>query len=199
MSKKPFKKFIPGAFLTTGDVARYCDTTVMQADRWIKLGELKAFRQPGGHYRITRDDFRSFLERNGIPEYFEDDRKNRILIADDDATLVNAFREFLKAQYADVEIEDASNGFEALIKAGNFLPDLIILDLRMPKIDGLEVCRRIRESDTLRPRPKILAITGHAYTYDRETVLASGADEYLIKPIDTETLHKYVEKLLNEK
>ncbi len=200
MPNQSFKKFTPGALLSTGDIARYCDTTVMQVNRWIKSGELKAFRQPGGHYRTTREDFREFLERNGMPvieEYFSDERKKRILIADDDDTLAEAFRAFFEARYGDIEVETAGNGYDALIKVGNFLPDLLILDLRMPRIDGLEVCRRLRESDTLRPRPKILAITGHANTYDRETVLASGADEYLVKPIEIGTLHTFVEKLLS--
>jgi two-component system, OmpR family, response regulator VicR len=200
MPDKTFKQFTPGVLLTTGDIARYCDITVMMVNLWIKSGELKAFRQPGGHYRITRDDFRVFLERNGmpvIPEYFTDVRKKRILIADDDATLAEAFSEYLKTQYEDAEIEIAKDGYETLIKAGNFLPDLLILDIRMPIIEGLEVCRRLRGMETLQPRPKILAITGHADAYDRNTVLASGADEYLLKPIDNRTLQKYVAKLMN--
>jgi len=205
MTDKTFKKFTPGALLTSGDIARYCDITIMQINRWIKSGELKAYRQPGGHYRITREDFRTFLERHGmpvIPEYFADARKKRILIVDDDLTLVQAYRAFLETQYRDIEFETADNGYDALVKVGNFLPDLLILDIRMPKIDGLEVCRRLSGADALQPRPKILAITGHAEAYDRDTVLASGADEYLVKPIDIRglsTLQQYVEKLLNSK
>jgi DNA-binding response OmpR family regulator len=172
----------------------------MQVNRWIKLDELKAFRQPGGHYRITREEFRAFLEHNGMPvikEYFADERKKRILIADDDRILADAFREFLKTQYEDADIEMAYDGYEALIKAGNFLPDLLILDIRMPKIDGIEVCRHLREMITLQPRPKILAITALSKTYDREKVLASGANEYLVKPIEIKTLHLIIEKLMN--
>ena len=82
------------------------------------------------------------------------------------------------------------------IKTGKFNPDLLIMDIRMPKIDGLEVCRRLRQDTTLSPGMKIIAITAHSNKYDRDTVLASGADEFLIKPLDMQTLQEHVEKLL---
>ena len=79
---------VPDPPLTTGDVARYCHTTVMQVNRWIKSGALNAFRNPGGQSRITRQEFRRFLERNGMPileEFFESGREGKkILVADDD-------------------------------------------------------------------------------------------------------------------
>ena len=90
----------------------------------------------------------------------------------------------------------AYDGYEALLKTGTLLPDLLIIDIRMPKIDGLEVCRRIRETTTIKPSPKILAITAHSEAYDRDTVLASGADDYLLKPIEIQTLQEHIEKLI---
>ena len=188
-----------GMNLTTGEIARYCEVTIPQVNRWIKNGELTAFRHPGGHYRVTREKFREFLEKNGMPViegFFERNKKRKILIADDDATLVRIFSQFLKTQYEDATIEVAYDGYEALLKTGNLLPDLLILDIRMPKIDGLEVCRRIRETKTIQPSPKILAITAHSEAYDRNTVLASGADDYLLKPIEIQTLQEHIEKLI---
>jgi excisionase family DNA binding protein len=197
MPKKLENGPIPGRFLSTGDIARYCHTGITQVNRWIKNGDLKAFQNPGGHYRITRDNFREFLERNGMPivEEFLHTAPKRIMIADDDPAVIMAYSLLLKNRYDDVEIETASDGYEALIKTGSFKPDILILDIRMPKIDGLEVCRRLRK-DTIAPGIKILAVTAHSEAYDRDTVLAAGADEYLLKPIEMETLLEYVGKLM---
>ena len=189
---------IPEPFLTTGDVARYCHTNVTQVKRWIQKGDLEALQTPGGHYRITKEKFRLFLEKNNIPviEEFFKETKKKILIADDDAVLVDAFKNALEENIEDIEIETAFDGYETLIKTGNFMPDILILDIKMPKIDGLEVCQRLRKDKNIIADIKILAITGHSEAYDRETVLSAGADEYLLKPIDKKKLIEHVEKLI---
>jgi two-component system, OmpR family, response regulator VicR len=188
---------IPDRLLSTGDIARYCHTGITQVNRWIKSGELNAIQNPGGHYRVTKESFREFLERNGMPvveEFFRKPRK-RILIVDDDPAVIKAYSMLLKNRYDSVELETASDGYEALIKAGSFKPDLLILDIRMPRVNGLEVCRRLR-GDSNTKGIKILAITAHSESYNHDTVLAAGADEYLLKPINMETLLAYVEKLM---
>ena len=199
MAKKQQKESIIGPLLNTGDVAHYCDVSVMQVNRWIKKGSLKAFQNPGGNYRISKKNFREFLEKNGIPiveEFFQSSEKTKILIADDDTTTVDAFNLLLSTHFGDVDIEMAYDGYEALVKTGEFKPDLLILDIKMPKIDGLEVCKRLRENIASTQKIKIMAITAHSEAYDRDTVLAHGADAYLIKPIDSKTLLENVEKLI---
>ena len=71
------------------------------------------------------------------------------------------------------------------------------MDIRMPKIDGLEICRRLRKDKNITAGIKILAITGHSEAYDKEYVLSSGANEYLLKPFDRKSLLQNVEKLLS--
>ena len=199
MSKKFKKEVVKGSFLSTGIIAQYCDTTTVQVSRWIKNGDIKAFRTPGGQYRITQNEFRDFLERIGMPiieDFFRGENKKKILIADDDETVVGVISDILQEKYDDISLKTAYDGYQALITAGNFNPDLMILDIRMPKIDGLEVCRRIRENEAISSELKILAITAHVDMYDRTSVIDAGADEYLIKPIDIETLLSNVRKLI---
>jgi len=199
MAKKPLSESFTKSVLTTGDIARYCHTNVFQVNCWIKNGELKTFRTPGGHNRITIEEFKNFLKRHDIPiseEIHQKAKMMRILIADDDTVLAKLIKNVMEDRFKDIEIEIAHDGYEALIKTGKFSPDLLILDIRMPKIDGLEVCRRLRQDTTLSPGMKIIAITAHSNKYNRETVLASGADEYLIKPFDMQTLQDHVEKLI---
>jgi len=199
MPKKKNKRPIPNELLSTGEIADYCHTGINVVKKWISNGDLEAFQYPGGHNRVSIEKFKEFLESNRMPiveEFFQDQKKKKILIADDDAAIVDIFSTFLKTQYENAVIEAAYDGYEALLKTGNLLPDLLILDIRMPKIDGLEVCRRIRETNTIKPSPKILAMTAHSEAYDRDTVLASGADDYLIKPIEIQTLQEHIEKLI---
>ena len=199
MIKKYLEAFIPEPPFTTGDISRYCHTTVMQINRWIKSGKLRAFRNPGGQHRITREEFRRFLERNEMPvieDFFKEKLRKKILVADNDATVVDAISYLLKAQPDNYEVEVSRDGYETLIKAGDFKPDLLILDIMMPKIDGLEVCRRLRQSKDITQGIKILAITGHSEAYDRDMVLENGANEYLLKPFEKKSLLDYVERLI---
>ena len=199
MAKKPLSESFTKSVLTTGDVARYCHTNVFQVNSWIKNGELKTFRTPGGHNRITIEEFKNFLERHDIPvseEIQQKIKKTRILIADDDIVLADLIKNVLEDRIKNIEIEMAYDGYEALIKTGKFSPDLLIMDIKMPKIDGLEVCRRLRQDTSLSSGLKIIAVTAHVHKYERETVLASGADEYLIKPFDMETLQNHVENMI---
>lgn len=200
MAKKNYTDSIPEPVYTTGDIAHYCHITVMQINRWIKDKKLKAFRNPGGQYRITKSEFRDFLERNGMPiveEFFKERKEKRILVADDDLSVVDALCHLLRKHNANYQVEVAYDGYDTLIKAGDFKPDLLILDIRMPKIDGLEICRRLRQDKTITPGIKILAITGYSEMYDRDIVLASGANEYLLKPFDMKSIIQNVEKLLS--
>jgi len=199
MKKKASDEFIPEPPLTTGDIARYCHTNMMQINRWIKKGALKAFRNPGGQHRITRDEFRKFLVENEMPvieEFFQLRARKKILVADDDQSVVEAIRYLLKAQPENYEVEVSRDGYETLIKSGDFKPDLLILDIRMPKIDGLEVCRRLRQNPDITAGLKILAMTGHSEAYDRQLVMASGANDYILKPFEKKELLRHVGELL---
>ena len=189
---------IPEKNLSSGDIARYCHTGVTQVNRWIKNGDLKAFKNPGGHYRITKKDFKKFLELHNMPvvkEFFERINK-KVLIADDSENVVYAIKEILESRYDSIEIKTAYDGYTALLTAGDFKPDLIILDIRMPEINGLEICHRIRENENIYPNIKILAITAHAKAYDKDMVLEAGANDYLLKPVDMKTLLEHVDKML---
>jgi len=199
MPRKKMKRPIPNDLLSTGEIADYCHTGINVVKKWIKNGDLEAFQYPGGHHRVSIEKFKAFLEQHNMPiieDFFKSSKTIKILIADDDPTVVDAFSLLLTVYFTNLDIEVSYDGYETLVKTGEFKPDLLILDIKMPKIDGLEVCRRLREDIVSTQRIKIIAITAHSEAYDRDTVLAHGADEYLIKPIDSKTLLETVEKLL---
>jgi DNA-binding response OmpR family regulator len=119
--------------------------------------------------------------------------RKKILIVDDDPDQREMIRSSLKE--AGFEISTATNGVEGLEKARSGSPDLIILDVMMPKMDGFAVCVTLREDDTTASIP-ILMLTGLCSYISQLTGLESGATDYLVKPFDPEQLVSKVEALL---
>jgi DNA-binding response OmpR family regulator len=106
----------------------------------------------------------------------------RVLVVEDDAAIADVLRRALRQEGH--EVRSAQDGVEALEVAEAFVPDLVILDLGLPKLDGVEVCRRLRaESDA-----PILILTARTDTEDRVEGLDSGADDYLMKPFERKEL-----------
>jgi two-component system response regulator MprA len=106
----------------------------------------------------------------------------RVLVVEDDAEIADVLRRTLRQEGH--EVRSAADGVAALEAAEDFVPDLVILDLGLPKLDGVEVCRRLRaESDA-----PILILTARTQTDDRVVGLDSGADDYLVKPFERKEL-----------
>lgn len=116
----------------------------------------------------------------------------KILIAEDNAINRELLRELLKARgYAVVE---ACDGREALEMVAQTQPDLLLLDIGMPVLDGFTVVRKIRENPRLAPLP-VVAVTAYAMQGDREKILSSGFDGYLSKPINARSLAEELDRL----
>jgi CheY-like chemotaxis protein len=109
----------------------------------------------------------------------------RILIAEDNAINRELFRELLEARGYDVT--EACDGREALQMVEQTQPDLLLLDIGMPVLDGFAVVRAIRENPRLANLP-VLAVTGVSMQGDRERILSSGFNGYLSKPINAKLL-----------
>lgn len=119
----------------------------------------------------------------------------KILIADDEENIVISI-EFLMNQ-AGYDIEIARDGEETLSKVVSFDPDLILLDVMMPKINGFEVCRRIRENQQF-DSIKIIMLTAKGREVEVAKGLALGANSYIIKPFSTKELMAEVKHILSQ-
>jgi two-component system response regulator MprA len=115
----------------------------------------------------------------------------RILVVDDDPKILSLMRRGLR--YAGYEPVLAENGERALVAALDHPPDLIILDLMLPDLDGLEVCRRLRSDG---PEPPVLMLTARHQIPDRVAGLDAGADDYLVKPFALDELLARIRALL---
>ena len=107
----------------------------------------------------------------------------RVLLVDDEPALTNLLK--MALHYEGWDIEVARDGNEAITKYGQFEPDLLVLDIMLPDIDGLEILKRIRESEGYTPT---LFLTARDSVLDRVTGLTAGADDYLTKPFSLEEL-----------
>jgi len=183
--------------LTIPEAASFCAVDRVTMWRWVKSGGLKVSVTPGGHHRILKEDMESFLIDNGMhPLATKNYPRNRILIVDDDPTIQKALSQTLfNYKY---ETETAGDGFEAGIKTVQFRPDLIILDLIMPEMDGFEVCRYLKNDPTTSD-VKILILTGYDTEENREKIMDAGADDFLTKPVEVDILIQHIEVLLGRK
>jgi excisionase family DNA binding protein len=179
-----------GTFLTTGQVASACQVSIPTVKRWIREGHLSAFQVTGGHYRITRAELDRFLTAHGIPR--TGPGAVRVLVVDDEAMLVEALGEVLRLAER-YEVETAGDGYEGLLRIGTFRPHLLVLDVRMPGIDGFQICRKVK-ADPATKDVAILAITASLEL--RDEILAAGADAFLGKPFDLAVLLAEVERLI---
>ncbi len=181
--------------ITTGEAASHCRVSLQALRRWIRDGRLKAFQTPGGHARIEVAEFRRFLKACGLPPYPSGEERAipRVLVVEDDPDVLQILTGLLAGQPRRLVVETAVDGYDALIKVGTFRPSFLIMDVVMPKLDGLEVCRRLKGGPETRDI-KILAVTGHPGMAER--VVAAGADACIPKPFDFEVLRKELERFL---
>ncbi len=184
--------------LTTFEIADHCQVTHRSVQQWIATGKLKSFRTPGNHSRVMLSDFIEFLKTYKMPipsslEYLTRVKK-RILIVDDDTLFVALAKKIINL--ADrYEVDVAYDGFAAGKKFVEFKPDLVTLDINMPRLDGLSACKQIREEEGQR-KAKILIISGTEMNMDSAKLAQVGADGFLSKPFSSEELISSVERLI---
>ncbi len=119
----------------------------------------------------------------------------KILIAEDNAVNRELLRELLEMR--GYSVMEACDGEETLRMMEQSPPDLLLLDIGMPVLDGFAVIRQIRENPRLAPTP-VVAVTAYAMQGDRETILNAKFDGYLPKPVDSRSLAKELNRLLNK-
>ena len=120
-------------------------------------------------------------------------QKPRVLVVEDDEEIASALRRSLRRESYDVAL--AGDGERALTEASNFEPDAVVLDLGLPRVDGVEVCRRLRASGDV----PILILTARDGVEDRVEGLDSGADDYLVKPFERQELLARLRALLRRR
>ncbi|MCP3105361.1 response regulator [Myxococcus sp. K15C18031901] len=171
---------------TTHDISRLLQVDPSTVSKWIDRGILMAFRTPGGHRRVRSADLRTFLITHQMPVPEElGSGTVRLLVVDDERAVLDAVKRAFKPFAAQVELQTTTSGVEALLLVSEQKPHGMIIDLNMPDIDGLEVCRRIRQRKQMEGVRLITMTSMHTPDVVEQSKQA-GALACLAKPLDVQ-------------
>lgn len=182
--------------LSTSQVARLIGAGVASVVNWVNQGQIKAGRTPGGHRRVAVEDLIEFLRGHNLPippELLPSAPK--VLIVDDEPSVRKWIRDEIQEKHPDYEVQEAKDGFSAGELVGAWKPDVVILDLRMPGMDGFEVCSRIKAREDTRGAA-VIAITAYHSPKAERQILECGARVCLEKPLQSEVLLEELEAAL---
>ena len=172
---------------TTGEAAKICKVSQQTIIRCFDSGQLKGFRVPGSRFRrIPREQLFVFMRDNGIPTDALESGKRRVLIVDDDHELVELITDVLERD-SRFEVRSVNNGFDAGMMVKEYRPDLIVLDIMLPDINGKEVCQRVRNDKTT-DDVRIICISGMVEEDKVGELKAAGADDFMHKPFEIDRL-----------
>ena len=174
-------------WLTLGQAAKYLGVAQSTMRKWSDLGRVSAFYTPGGHRRYRRADLDQFLDRSGpgTSTASTSSAGPLVLIVDDDERLREYVRVNLEAE--GYEVREAGSAEEGLEALGERSPDLILLDVMMPQVDGWETLRRIQEHTGVGAIPVIM-FSGKVDEQAATEAESRGAQGFIGKPFDPRSL-----------
>jgi excisionase family DNA binding protein len=173
----------PEDVLTSHQVGELLRADPSSVQNWVERGWLKAFRTPGGHRRIRAADLVRFLVERGMPVPERLSFKRRLMLVDDQPRELRAFQRLLAPYEERIEVCAIDNGIDALIRVGSFKPELIVLDVLMPGIDGIEVLRKLKSNpDT--SHVVVIVASGRWSPELEAKALEAGALSCVPKPIE---------------
>lgn len=183
-------------FFTTTEVAGICGVAHTTIIRWIDERKLKAHETPGGHRRIEHWDLVAFLQQFKIPVPASlGDNRFRILAVDDETRVLSMMRRAFAKYAKEIDFQTTTSGMEALVMLGKSHFDLIILDVIMPDMDGIQVCITLKQNPGT-AGIKIIVVTGHQLLEEQEDYLKHNAECVLKKPFSPSALLEKAKTLM---
>jgi excisionase family DNA binding protein len=182
-------------WLTLGQAAKYVGVAQSTMRKWSDLGRVSAFYTPGGHRRYRRSDLDQFLDRSGPPSGPTSSPRAGpvVLIVDDDQHLREYVRVNLEAE--GYVVREAASAAEGLVALGEESPDLILLDVMMPQVDGWEMLQQIHERTGVGAIPVVM-FSGKIDERSAAEAEARGAQSFIGKPFDPSALIESTKQLL---
>ncbi|MCS7151690.1 MAG: response regulator [Endomicrobia bacterium] len=193
--------------LKIGELAERSGVPISTLKYYTDLGLLRVQEYMAGGFRLYNEK-ESMLRLKRIRELsdqgysIKEIKENiekimvlKILVIDDEIEVHDFVKDVFEG-FDNTEVKSVHDGFSAGMTVAEYLPDLIILDLLLPGVDGFKVCASIKNNSKLKDI-KILAITGYDSPENRQKILSAGADDYLAKPLELREFREKVRKLLN--
>ena len=171
-------------YFTSREVGDILQVTASSVVKWINDGILNAFRTPGGHRRVPASELVRFARHHGmpIPEQLRDLATSKLLIVDDEPRFLSALQRAFKPYNEEFALQTVGNGIDALVLIGALKPDLLVLDLQMPGIDGFKVLERLKSQPGTRSMT-VIALSGQMNEATAERCRKLGATAFLQKPV----------------
>ncbi|OHB76288.1 MAG: hypothetical protein A2Z34_06860 [Planctomycetes bacterium RBG_16_59_8] len=182
---------------TTGEVAKICKVALRTVQLYCERGVLEARKSPvTGHRRILRPSLLQFMRKHGIPAAkLNEMERSLIFIADDDPRFVKILTSAIALRIPGCDVASAGDGYTALIDISSAKPDVVVIDIRMPKVDGIELCRKLKTNARTR-RIKLVAVTAYAGEGYESRVTEAGAMKCFTKPLNMVEFTEYLKKIL---
>ena len=182
-----------GNVLTTWEAGRYANLSVSTIKNWVRKGGLKAYKTPGGHYRIRVRDLDRFLVSRGIPLPVAVKQGGKRLLALVPETMKGTFDAVDK--WAErLHVFMVSTGFDAGMALLEFQPHILLVDLDAPEWDGMAVCRRVLASSKT-PPVKVMAMTVDTTVEKLEELYSAGVIECFSAPLDPLKFKSFLKRL----
>lgn len=185
MYHKPWKKL----YLSPGQTAKILGVTPATLRGWTNRGRLRAETTEGGHRRYPVNDVLRLAKRNGVELRLPEDLSLRVLVVDDDEQFSQFITEVLEDMSEVSAVSVAHSGYVAGNMIPRFKPDVVLLDLKMPGLDGFEVCRLIKEDLETR-FIRVIAMSGYCNEDNRQRIVQAGAETCLAKPFSVQLLQQ---------
>ncbi len=174
-------------YLTPAEVADRMMVSPITVRQWAEKGWLPAVTTAGGHRRFAQDDVERLAQERGLPPLPVAKENLRVLVVDDDVQLAGFLRELISTTDEDAEVEISLDGFDAGQKVRTFLPQIVLLDLMMPGLDGFQVCASLKQDPATR-NIRVIAMTGYPSPENIERIESAGAEACFAKPLNTKKL-----------
>lgn len=169
--------------MTPAEAAKRLRVSPITLRKWADAGLIQALVTVGGHRRYPANEVERMLERQKIHR----SRELKVMIVDDDLMTVELLHDYLRESAQPVQVEIARDGFDAGRKLVSFQPDVILLDLMMPGLNGFDVCRRVKAAP-ISMTTRVIAMTSYPSEANVRRILDEGAEACLAKPVERETL-----------
>ena len=190
------------------EAAKICGVVNQTAINWIRKGSLKASTTPGDQYRVYPEDLIDFMKRNNmnVPQKLlesvqrsvpQQEKKKTILVVDDDRGLNDVIRSYLTSKFGGVNVQQAFDGFEAGSKMASLKPGAVVLDLDLPGVDGVKICRNISESPDSFGKPAVIVVTALDDPFVEQSCMELGVARYYHEPLSLPMLSQSLKELFH--
>ena len=181
-------------YYSTVETAKLLGVSVRTVQLWVENGALEAWKTAGGHRRIVASSVDDYINRHQTKSETANTRK-RILVVEDNPTVSKFYEAAIKSWGLPVDVVVKNDGFEGLVEIGRKIPDLVISDVYMPGMDGLQMIRSMYKSQLL-SSDQIIIISGLTQDSIQDRGGIPSGVAFFTKPVDVDQLkHNVIEKL----